>query len=159
LARSRKCRLLSNAFSAEFGWTAGPALEHRSPSLAPTRCGAKGCTWCVPAACRQKRFRRTASAHRRSRRAPRRARSKQSTRRTCRTHSTSLGISRRADHQRQNVLLCDAGLHLAGPDDVSVRYVAVVRASSGRQPHLRRALSAGTHERARRITNSPRRRT
>ena len=60
--------MLSNAFSAEFGWTAGPALNIVTKSGTNDAARRRRCTWAVPAAGRRRRSRPTASARRRCRR-------------------------------------------------------------------------------------------
>ena len=66
--------VLSNAFSAEFGWTAGPALNIVTKSGTNDVHGEGALSWRGPAAGRRRRSRPTASARRRSRPASRRRR-------------------------------------------------------------------------------------
>ena len=126
--------MLSNAFSAEFGWTAGPGAEHRHQVRHQRAARRRRSTWAVPAACRRRRSRPTASARRRCRRCvdagdadgdqpgghPGRA-------------EPGLRLDRRADRQGQDVLLRHRRLHAAGSDDVPVDHAAGVRAAGGRQ--------------------------
>ena len=150
--------VLSNAFSAEYGWTAGPAMNIvtksgtnalRGEALYLGRPGdwqaetfsTKG--FCAPSVS------------------------------SCTTPSTLTAINPAdvpdelnqvsgsiggAAGQGQDVLLRDRRLHAAGSDDVPVEHAAVVRAAARRQPHLCRALPAGARSTRGSITSSRRRR-
>ena len=79
--------VLTNAFSAEFGWTAGPGDQHRH-QVRHQRAARRGAVpRRGPAARRRRRSRPTASARRRCRAARRRARWRRSIRPMCPTSS------------------------------------------------------------------------
>ena len=143
--------VLSNAFSAEFGWTAGPALNIVTKSGTNDAARRRRSTWAVPATGRRRRSRPTASARRRSRRCatPTTLHGDQPRRRAGRAEPV-LGLGRRAARQGQDVLLRHGRLHDAGSDDVPVADAAVVRAAGRRQSRLRGQLPADAAQRARR---------
>ena len=66
LGAVQEAAVLTNAFSAEFGWTAGPAFNIVTKSGTNARPRRRRSTWGVPAAGRRRRSRPTASARRRS---------------------------------------------------------------------------------------------
>ena len=126
--------VLSNAFSAEFGWTAGPALNIVTKSGTNALHG-EALYMSRPGDCRRRRSRPRASARRPSRR--------------CVTPATLTAINpvdipdalnqylrldRRADRQGQDVLLRHGRLHAAGSDHVPLDHAAGVPAAAGRQP-------------------------
>ena len=112
LGAMQEIAVLSNAFSAEFGWTAGPALNIVTKSGTNDAARRGAVSWRAPAAGRRRRSRPTASARRRS---P-----------SCVTPTTLTainpadvpdalnqfsGVDRRAARQGQDVLLRDRRLH------------------------------------------------
>ena len=159
-ARSRKSSVLSNAFSAEFGWTAGPGAEHRHQVRHQRAARRRRSTWAsrrlagedvldrrlLPAV----GVRRCVDADHADRDQPGGHAGRA---------EPGLRLDRRADRQGQDVLLRHRRLHAAGSDDVPLDHAAGVRAAGGRQPrptsgNYRQALV----QRAASITSSRRRR-
>ena len=132
--------LLSNAFSAEFGWTAGPALNIVTKSgtnalhgeglyLAPSRrLQAKTFgtdRFCAPSVgvLHDADHAERDQPGRRARRA-----------------ASGLRLGGRAARQGPHVLLRERRLHASGSDDLPVADAARVPAAGGRQPGVRRQL-------------------
>ena len=149
--------VLANAFSSEFGWTSGPALNivtkggtnamHGEMLGMGRPGGTQAKTFSTSGFCPPSVS-------------------------TCTTPATLQAINPAdvpdelsqvsgtvggADSQGQDVFLRHRRLHAAGPDDVSLEHAAGVRAAPGRQPHLRRPVSPGAGQRAGSITSSHRR--
>ena len=150
--------VLSNAFSAEFGWTAGPALNIVTKSGTNELHG-EALYMGRPGGWQAKTFATNGFCP--------------PSVSTCVTPTTLTAINPvdipdalnqfsgsigARDRQGQDVLLRDGRLHAAGSDDVPLEHAAVVRAAGGRQPHLRRRLPAGALQRAASTTRSRRRR-
>ena len=142
--------VLSNAFSAEFGWTAGPAMNIVTKSGTNNLHG-EGLYLARPGGLQAKTFGTTGFC------APGVS--------TCATPSTLvainpadtpdelnqvLGVTRRAAREGQDVLLRDRRLHDAGSHDVPVADAAGVPAAGRRPPRLRRQLSPNARQRSRR---------
>ncbi len=141
--------VLANAFSSEYGWTSGPAMNivtktgtnamsgevlylGRPAGSQATSFSTDGfCPASVPS-CTTPGTLNAINPSRYARRA-----------------QPDLRNDRRSDGQGQDLLLCQRRLHAPGSDDVSVAHASFVRASAGRQPELRRQLPPEAPERAR----------
>ena len=142
--------ILSNAFSSEFGWTSGPALNIVTKSGTNAMHG-EGLYMARPGGTQAETFSTdgfcpssTPELHD-AEDAP----GDQPGRRARRAESV-LRIDRRTDLQGQDVLLRQRRLHAAGSDHVPVADAAGLRAAAGRQSRLRRQLPPGTVQRPRR---------
>ena len=148
--------VLSNAFSAEFGLTAGPGAQHRHQVGHERSCTARVCTWAGPAAGRRQSFSTEGllpAVH--LRRAP------------CRPTLTSItpvdipdklnqvsGSAGGRDREGQDVLLRRGRLHATGPHDGALEHAAAVRARQ-RQPDVCRRVPRRRSSTRASITSSP----
>ena len=153
-ARCRKSAVLTNAFSAEFGWTAGPAMNIVTKSGTNALRGEALYLARPGGMAGEDVLDRTASARRRCRPARRPAR------------STAINPADVPDELNQvsgsiggpivkdkTFFFATADYTRAGPHDVPLEHAAGVRAAGRRQPRLRRPLPAGRCSTAGSITS------
>ena len=149
--------VLTNAFSAEFGWTAGPAMNIVTKSGTNSVHG-EGLYMARPGGMQAKTFatKGFCAPEVPTCVTPHDARCDQSCRHARRAQSV-FDVDRRADREGQDVLLRDRRLHAAGSHHVPVADAAIVPAAGRRPSRLRRQLSPDAGQRARRSPASRRR--